>query len=642
MATFLFPSSVSSSPSLKRNLYTAVLMDLIRGSSDAIDALKLFSDLVVMKCTNSDLPGFMAFDAHVGDTSCQLRAGMLLSLTSFHRNCSRAYAKPEKSPLGLWLDETLVALERLRTEAKKACSRLTEERVHPSELGFGERNDTVEGILSALGWSEPVSNFAPEPKFAQTQKDSKDTIVTVAEISPSTSQLEDPISCQRLESTRGLSEMYRLLTSALARLYRYSTSKVETQHSAPRMMSDYEKLFPSMTYKAAESDAHSPQRISSVIKVETSLSILTDIRAEPQESNGLLATTWDLHDSRVLVRFIVYTYILSKYKRFCRLQDVVGARIDLDAPGNYGFELVRNNLALSNINYKHPKIPGRTVIEVRNLQAWISNFSCAWLQAIASPAMTQSGLGRLLAKTTQKSPKNLTVMSTYVGYLLLRELWAKNRETIVLVSRRFCDQGFHNNFFLARLELIESDGEKCDDPSHTLGQHIVWRLQQVKPETLLNSQDQADPHIIGMGVSIDGSYLDYMAASSPTSSRTHTHDCHDCPNNLTHISDMVNADHDRLALAVFAHHKHYAFPLGKDINEADFVAEHMREEVPSLAEHWQKSVNESESLGTGTSLRVFKWQHILLESKARIVKRVVAQKDAMPVSADIPVFYPQD
>ncbi|KAI9723331.1 MAG: hypothetical protein M1812_001214 [Candelaria pacifica] len=642
MAALLFPSLISPSPSQRRNLYTAVLMDLVRGSSDAIDALKLFSDLVLGERTDSDSPGFMAFDAHVGDTSCQLRAGMFLHIVSFHRNSLRACAKPEQSPLGVWLSQTIVALDNLRTEAKKACGRLTQERVHPSKLGFGEKHDTVEGILKTLGWSEPVGDFKPELKYAHTRKHSNDARVTIPEISPSPSPLDDSTNRQYLGSRRGLSEICRRLISALTTLYPYPASKVGSQHLIPTLASDCEKSSPLVTYNAVESDVLFPHKESRVVEIESSLSTLADGRAVSLENNGLLATTWDLHDSRMLVRYLVFTYILSKYKRFCRLHGVVGARIDLDAPGNYAFEMVRNDVDLSNIHYKHPKIPGRTVLEIRNLQAWVSDLSCAWLQALASPAVTQSGLGRLLAKTTQKSPKNLTVMPTYVGYLLLRELWAKNSEIIVMVSRRFCDHGFHTNFFLARLKFVQSEGKRYQDHPHTIGQHVIWELQHVTPEMLLESRYQAKPCIIGMGVSIDGSYSDYMAASSPDSPRKQPHDCHDCANNQAHVSDMLNTDHDRLALAFFAHHKHYSFPLGKDIDEADFVEDNMREEVPFLAEHWQKSVDEAESLGTATSLRVFEWQHILLESKARIVKRMALQKDAMPVSADIPVLPSQE
>jgi hypothetical protein len=58
---------------------------LVRGALDAIEALELFRGLLLGTNNDPQSVGFMAFDAHGGDTACHLRAGMLLEVFSVHR-----------------------------------------------------------------------------------------------------------------------------------------------------------------------------------------------------------------------------------------------------------------------------------------------------------------------------------------------------------------------------------------------------------------------------------------------------------------------------------------------------------------------------------------------------------------------------
>lgn len=71
MACFLFPATASAPMGLRpRNCYGTVLTDIVRASSDAIEALTLYRRLIFANDVYVDNAGFTAFDAHVGDT-CQ-------------------------------------------------------------------------------------------------------------------------------------------------------------------------------------------------------------------------------------------------------------------------------------------------------------------------------------------------------------------------------------------------------------------------------------------------------------------------------------------------------------------------------------------------------------------------------------------
>ncbi len=202
--------------------------------------------------------------------------------------------------------------------------------------------------------------------------------------------------------------------------------------------------------------------------------------------------------------------------------------------------------------------------------------------------------------------------------------------------------GFHSNFFLAHLEFKDVAAARADKPEEfTLGQYVSWHLEHVTADWLIKAPDQDTPHIVAMGNSIGGSYSDYMVACSADSPTSHVHSDQSCPNNIQHISDFLSADHDRLTLAFFANHKHYAFPLAtaedEMIGEERIVEDRMMEESGYLAENWAKSKMEAESLGTANSLKVWAWQHVLLETKSRIAKKVLATTDVMPLSAKVSV-----
>lgn len=93
-----------------------------------------------------------------------------------------------------------------------------------------------------------------------------------------------------------------------------------------------------------------------------------------------------------MVRFIVYAFVLSKHKRFCRLDNIVGARIEPELAARYGLELMADCLNPKNGDYKAGKTP-RISLEMRVMQEWLSDYSCAWIRSLSESSFGSIDLG---------------------------------------------------------------------------------------------------------------------------------------------------------------------------------------------------------------------------------------------------------
>ena len=158
-------------------------------------------------------------------------------------------------------------------------------------------------------------------------------------------------------------------------------------------------------------------------------------------------------------------------------------------------------------------------------------------------------------------------------------------------------EGYHSNFFLATLRLESADAnDKSGRPNHCqpLKHHVSWGIEPISEDWLLNHEQQYMPHIVIMGNSINGSYEDYMVASSPNSRTGRRHNEAGCHNNKEHIANFLVCDHDRLSLSFFARHRHYTFGLDQGQNgdilyEREMVSGHMDRIFPELSEQWRIS-----------------------------------------------------
>ncbi|OJJ76876.1 hypothetical protein ASPBRDRAFT_60561 [Aspergillus brasiliensis CBS 101740] len=583
--------------------------DIVRASSDAIDALTLYRRLILSEDAFVDNAGFAAFDAHVGDTACQLRAGMLLDLTKKHRQWALGSNGKESS----WLDIYIERLTNVRDGAREMLAKLTIERIHPEKLGIGPKKDTPDGLLRHLGWDE-------------------EEILSSISVMYPMSPAEKPCTHD------GCLHGWDLIEEKRER--EQMATKCQENNALWQICND-----PAVILDSSIS-LHEDKNLVIVddIDVKPSAERIPPSCASTASSSSNEAVDgieWNPRDAWTIVRFLTYCFVLSKYKSFRRFQHVVGARIDLEAAIRAGDEMVSDVWDYSLCNYKYSKSTRRIELEIGLLQSWISKLSCAWLYDLAKTSSASPGIDSLMMRTIRTSSTNLTCIPTYVGYLVMRELWGKDGDSLILVDRHFCDSGYHYNFFFATLRLESTNATDTDGfpPQRLpLKQKVTWKIERTSKEWLQQHGDQHLPHVIIMGNSIDGSYADYMTASR---TRQH-HEEDDCDDNEAHISKFLVHDHDRLTLSFFARHKHYTFDLDglKDsieiADEREEVAEQMELVFPGLAEQWSISDQEADAMGTaGDSLHMFAWQHAFTETKGRIAELVSTAKDTLPISAPL-------
>lgn len=147
-------------------------------------------------------------------------------------------------------------------------------------------------------------------------------------------------------------------------------------------------------------------------------------------------------------------------------------------------------------------------------------------------------------------------------------------------------------------------------------ENIRWDLTHVTGAALDDLHQSHLPHIVISGNSIDGETADYMERL-PT---TKLHDDVNCRDNMEHCEALLKSDQDRNVLAIFADHRHYGFTLsgeeGKRGEEA-VVHDIMDDLAPGLSKQLRASKEEARELGTGQSMKLFMWQHVVLESPGR-------------------------
>ncbi|MCJ1381496.1 hypothetical protein MMC17_004607 [Xylographa soralifera] len=665
MATLLYPPFAEKPSIQKRWAYASILTDIVRGSSDAIDAFTLFHDLLHGKNNDSSSVGFMGFDAHGGDTGCQLRAGMLQEVFSVHRRLMlHPDEKSSRNPD--WIDANLKRLRELHRSAKEACAQLTQKKAHPKVLGFGDREDSVQGLLKALGWSnasvEPLygpcrSCFPPQGGASHESGSEYDDSQAIAEKAKTSTRNSQIKPSHEVTPEDIVLDLLEKVSDSFLALASPPTSGSETDSRTTKYYPSFSPKTPAdqgITTPASTIASSTISSGSSALSVTTLASSASSISEFTQyHEPSPLQTEWNLLDSQTLVRFIVYSYILSKYKVFCRLSNVVGARISPETAVMVGERLIQPYFDPKNRDYKPLKMQ-RYRTEFATYQAWISDFSCAWLRSLAARSIAEPNLERLMTSTIQKSSKDLTAMACYPGYLLLREAWAQEKCTMILIDRHFCPFGYHVNLYYATLRQPISTAAVHPD---TLGQRICWTLQSVTTSELLSSPEQSVPHLIVMGNSIEGTYVDYFGRIPlPDGGRPENSFPHELPSqtkcaaNEAHNRVFTATDHDRLTLAFFASHKSYAFPLESGMKEQDFVEGCMDEfekQNPSddqeqgLKESWRLSTVDADEMGTSTgNFRVFGIQHMALETKARVARLVqVAEDEAylLPLRSDVPV-----
>lgn len=310
MAHFLFPASASADKAKRKDDYPALLADIVRGATDSIDALILFRSLVTGHSNGPHTVGFMAFDAHVGETGCHLRAGMVNDLFTTYL-CLHQSSPGTWQAVETWLDEIIARLEAVIAQARTACVKLTKDKVKPSVLGFNQKQETPRKVLVQLGWSEPEQTFSFATK------------------------------------TEKAGQAFEPLTSASS---------------------------------------------STTLQVDNS----TD-----QDR-----TSWQILNSVILSRFVVYAYVLSKYKAFSFYNGSPNGSLQPQTADSFTRELMENSWDSGVASVKRSGMR-RLENEFRDLQVWLSELSCSWLQSLAK----RSDLGCDMSRSVTV-PKFVTLSLT--------------------------------------------------------------------------------------------------------------------------------------------------------------------------------------------------------------------------------------
>ncbi|KAF3009739.1 hypothetical protein E8E13_009287 [Curvularia kusanoi] len=166
------------------------LFHIIRGATDAFEALSLYLELIVEPSLGSNRGpraelGYQSFDAHVGDTACQLRACMLLEMTS-------KIKETIPSTTTAMLASTITDLEELLARSRKMLDGLLVLDYNKirsgglEELGIPKAGLTTEDLLTKLGWSRQ-----PRSTYQNRTNSSRNSFVSDRSVSSTTSSMAD-------------------------------------------------------------------------------------------------------------------------------------------------------------------------------------------------------------------------------------------------------------------------------------------------------------------------------------------------------------------------------------------------------------------------------------------------------------------
>lgn len=259
------------------------------------------------------------------------------------------------------IDESATKLREVHERAKKACKDVMTHKVHPKVFG-GPTADT----LKLLGWD--ITNTAKEADLLSS--------LVYQSLSPKRDQF--PSSISFLDHFLPLSD----------------TSTATSDSSTPSSPASFSTRT-SNTPTEYDSDSSSSELCSRSAE-DVDLSQLHPLTTHPNAANSRVAKsiarvkcffgntlpmtcTWDPLSFDTLTRFVVYCYVLSKYKAFSIANNTVSARTAPEVAAN-----VSNSfLGPSNRKKKGPEKPQRILRELRDLQSWLSELSCAWQKSLA-------------------------------------------------------------------------------------------------------------------------------------------------------------------------------------------------------------------------------------------------------------------
>ncbi|KAJ3494436.1 hypothetical protein NLG97_g4081 [Lecanicillium saksenae] len=97
---------------------------------------------------------------------------------------------------------------------------------------------------------------------------------------------------------------------------------------------------------------------------------------------------WEPQDPKMLIRLLVYCYVLSKYKNFSVTSDGGRCRLSAELAAKESQRLAAPYWDQRNDDYTVPK-SARVLGELTALQCWLSKLSCDWLRRLSRMTPSQ-------------------------------------------------------------------------------------------------------------------------------------------------------------------------------------------------------------------------------------------------------------
>ena len=261
------------------------------------------------------------------------------------------------------IDTCTTKLRQVHENAKEACKDIMTHRVHPKIFG-GPTEDT----LRLLGWG--------------TTDATRDTHILASLVRQAlhSKGIEIPDNIPFLvhffqDSEAGMPDQDSSTPSTPAS---YSTgtatSKTPTEY-------DFDSSSSETSFRGAEDleklrlDPVATHQNGSNSKVGQSIDSVRYFIEDTLPMN----CNWNPMDFYTLTRFVVFCYVLSKYKAFSIVNDAVGARTAPEVAAEVSYSFMRPYTGKKKV----PGKPQRILRELRELQSWLSELSCAWQKSLA-------------------------------------------------------------------------------------------------------------------------------------------------------------------------------------------------------------------------------------------------------------------
>ncbi|KAK9719843.1 hypothetical protein K7432_004551 [Basidiobolus ranarum] len=371
---------------------------------------------------------------------------------------------------------------------------------------------------------------------------------------------------------------------------------VSQLHQVSKRISEVQEKFKTMT---------NPREMCSALGIDVHAETVESLHTKlgiQVDSNGWYnnsTDTWDPNNPWMVCKFLTFAYVLRKYMKITMIDGNLIGRLHIKELGG-----------------------NRVRKEFLEMQKCVSGLSMSYIQCIHEELQLPPMIKSLIEKTIAKSPKEVTTCSTYVGFMPLAWRWQLQKQNILVHIRRFCQEGFHNNYFVLRSHYQPKNqkmkghkGEGKQFPPWS------WDFEQVDHQELIARRSYHGSSLIIAGNSFDG-YIDgYLQRMADTNCRKHDEDCEE---NTNHCKQLLKRDFTDILLHNIAQHEPYPFQYDEEKWETT-----LRDHCGEQFEEYKTYARNADSLGCGRKMDLFTIQHISAENAVSYVSLMQKMEKAV-------------